>query len=103
LGRGGPGGRFGRPGGPARLGGAGGSGEPELSELLLTCKAVNLSRFSSTDNTKLATAVVEEFKTHTNLFNPAQTRIVGDIVGIDSTNLTISFQVMLRLARPIKL
>jgi hypothetical protein len=64
---------------------------------------LNLNKLSPEANTKLAGAVVEELLTHTNLFYASQTKIVGDIVGIDSTNLTIHFQVLLRLARPIKL
>lgn len=80
---------------------------PEISYVLLTCRSVNLINILPTEglkaNTELAASVAEEFKTRTNLFDAAETRIIGDIAGIDTTNLTISFQVQLKLARPIKL
>lgn len=74
-----------------------------MNYILLTCRSVNLNSLNPEANTKLVNAVAEEFVTHTNYFDATQTKIVGDIAGIDSTNLTISFQVQLKLTRPIKL
>jgi hypothetical protein len=101
--RGGGGPRGGRDRGDRGGGGGGPGGAAELSHLILTCRSVNLNPLSPEANTKLVNSVIEEFVTHTNLFDAMQTRIVGDIAGIDSTNLTISFQIQIKLARPIKL
>ena len=71
--------------------------------MLLTCRAVNLKPIADAANTGLANAVEEELKSRTNFFNPDNTKLVGSIIGIDSTNLTISFDVQVKLARPMKL
>jgi hypothetical protein len=51
----------------------------------------------------MAVAVQDELKSRTNYFDAAQTKILGEIVGADSSNLTISFQVQVKLTRPMKL
>ena len=56
-------------------------------------------------NTILAESVAEEIRAHTNLFSgdPVVTRTFGPIVNSDTTNLTISFEIDVKLVRPIKL
>ena len=104
--RGGPGG----PGGPRGGGGRGGfQGGSSLSTnaaihyVLLTCRSVNMSKTGPAANTSIAEAVAEELKGKTNYFDANMTKVIGDILGADSTNLTISFQVQVKLVRPIKL
>jgi len=80
-----------------------GSGAAEIDCVLLTCRAVNLNTIGAAANTGLADAVAEELKSRTTWFDPANTKLVGSIIGIDSTNLTISFDVQVKLARPMKL
>ena len=56
-------------------------------------------------NTILAESVAEEIRSHTNLFSgdPVVTRTFGPIVNSDTTNLTISFEIDVKLVHPIKL
>jgi hypothetical protein len=71
--------------------------------VLLTCRGVNLKPIADAANTGLANAVEEELKARTNYFDADNTKLVGGIIGIDSTNLTISFEIQVKLARPMKL
>ena len=56
-------------------------------------------------NTILAESVAEEIRSHTNLFigDPVITRTFGPIVNSDTTNMTISFEIDVKLVHPIKL
>ena len=98
--RGPRGGGFGRPDNRPRPASA--SGGAEIDCVLLTCRAVNLKPIAETANTGLANAVEEELKSRTNFFHP-DTKLIGSIIGIDSTNLTISFDLQVKLIRPMKL
>ena len=79
------------------------SGGPEIDCVLLTCRGVNLKSVGDAANTGLANAVEEELKSRTNYFDAESTKLVGEVIGFDSTNLTISFTVQVKLARPMKL
>jgi type IV pilus assembly protein PilM len=79
------------------------SGGPEIDCVLLTCRGVNLKSIGDAANTGLANAVEEELKSRTNYFDADSTKLVGEAIGFDSTNLTISFTVQVKLARPMKL
>jgi len=104
-GPGGPGGRFGRgPGGPP--GGRAGmmdSGTNQIDTLVLACRSVNLTGVKSDANTVMAEALAEELRSRTNYFSAEGTKVTGDLVGADSTNLTFLFHVTVKLVRPIKL
>ena len=56
-------------------------------------------------NTILAESVAEEIRAHTNFFvgDPLITKPFGPIVNTDTTNLTISFEIEVKLVRPIRL
>jgi len=101
-------GRF-QDGGPGGGGGnrpfrqAPSSGGPEIDCVLLTCRGVNLNSIGAAANTGLADAVAEELKSRTSYFDAVNTKLVGAIIGIDTTNLTISFEIQVKLARPMKL
>jgi type IV pilus assembly protein PilM len=75
----------------------------EVTALLLTCRSVNLAGIRPEANTLLAEAVAEELKARTNYFNPEGTKVTGEILGAEGTNLVIQFQVTARLARPVGL
>jgi hypothetical protein len=68
---------------------------------LLTCRSVNMNK--PVANTGIAEAVTDELKGKTTFFDPNMTKLIGDILGADSTNLTISFQIQVKLLRPVKL
>ena len=71
--------------------------------VLLTCRSVNMSKTGPAANTSIAEAVADELKGKTNYFEANMTKVIGDILGADTTNLTISFQVQVKLLRPMKL
>jgi hypothetical protein len=64
---------------------------------------VNLTSVRPEANTILAEALAEELRARTNFFGTNDTRVTGDIIGGDTTNMTIRFQVSATLARPVKL
>jgi len=79
------------------------SGENEIHTILLVCRSVNLNRIKADAHTIIAESVAEEFRAQTNYFIPNATKVVGEIPGTDLTNLTFTFNVALKLARPVKL
>jgi hypothetical protein len=64
---------------------------------------VNLTSVKSDGNTVLAEALADELRARTNDFVADGTKITGDIPGGDLTNLTFTFQVVVKLAKPMKL
>ncbi len=98
--------RAGRPGAPPKAAAAGTGPTSEIEMVLLTCRSVNLKSVKADApadaHTVIAEALAEELRSRTNFFNPEGTKVSGDIVAPD-TNLTFTFQVTLKLARPVKL
>jgi type IV pilus assembly protein PilM len=93
---------------PVPVPGKGGAAQTitsEISTLTLTCASVNLRDFRPEANTILAEAVAEELRLRSAHFstNANETKVTGDMVGADSTNLTIRFTVTATLRNPIKL
>ena len=84
---------------------ASGGGSSEIGCLLLTCRSVNLNQSSgkADAHTIIAEGLADELRSRTNYFLPEGTKVTGDIVGAESTNLTFVFQVAVKLARPVKL
>jgi hypothetical protein len=64
---------------------------------------MNLSSVKSDANTVMAEALAEELRGRTNHFLAEGTKVTGDLVGADSTNLTFVFYVTVKLVRPVKL
>ena len=75
----------------------------QIDEVLLTCRSVNLTSVKSDANTILAEAFAEELRSRTNHFRADGTKVTGNIVVGNATNLTFTFQVTVKLARPVKL
>lgn len=82
---------------------ASGGGSNQIDTVLLTCRSVNLTSVKSDANTVLAEALAEELRGRTNEFVADGTKVTGDIAGGDVTNLTFTFQVTVKLARPMNL
>jgi type IV pilus assembly protein PilM len=95
----------GRGKGGARTSAAGGGSTNQIDTILLTCRSVNLRQIKDDANTVLAEGLAEELRSRTNYFNSevTNTKVTGELVGGDSTNLTFTFQVTVKLARPMKL
>jgi len=90
----------------AAAGGAGAAATGDTNQIdtvLLTCRSVNLKHIQDAANTILAEGLAEELRSRTNYFIADGTKVTGEFSGADSTNLTFSFQVTLKLIRPMKL
>jgi type IV pilus assembly protein PilM len=87
-------------------GGPSGGGTNEIDTVLLTCRSVSLKSVKpdapADAHTVIAEGFAEELRSRTNYFNAEGTKVTGDIVAPD-TNLTFTFQVTVKLARPVKL
>ena len=99
-------------GGGGAAGGAAGSasagvGGAEINRIFLTCRGMNVREMTgkADANTTLAESVAEEIRAQTNFFigDPVITRTFGPILNSDTTNLTISFEIDVKLVHPIKL
>jgi hypothetical protein len=107
---GGPGGggppRRRRGGGPGPGGGPGGGGSPgtgsEISHLILSCKGVDLTAVAPAANNQIAYAVEQALKKQPDLFDPAGTALSGTL-GVDEGKYTFTFEVTVKLKRPLKL
>lgn len=95
----------GQRGGAARAASARASagGTNQIDTVLLTCRSVNLTSVKSDANTVLAEALAEELRSRTNQFVADGTKVTGDIAGGDVTNLTFTFQVTVKLAKPMNI
>jgi len=73
----------------------------------LSCRGVNLNRVKADAradaHTIIAEGFAEELRSRTNHFIPDGTKVTGEILGADGTNLTFTFNVTVKLARPVKL
>ena len=95
--------------GTRRQGAAGGPGATtvgaanEIHGLLLTCRSVNLDHLKADAHTIIAESFADELRSRTNYFSVEGTKVSGDILGADTTNLTFTFHVTVKLTRPVKL
>jgi len=106
---GGPPPGFGQPGLPMGMGmGAGGAGAQvpagpkEIGFLNLTCRALNLKRFSASANREFVESLQTNFQSATNLFLPEGTTLTNRVEEVDLTNHTFGFSVTLQLKEPIR-
>jgi type IV pilus assembly protein PilM len=78
-----------------------------IHAIVLSCRGVNLSRVKADAradaHSVIAEGFAEELRSRTNYFVPDGTKVTGEILGADGTNLTFTFNVTVKLARPVKL
>ena len=89
---------------PNALGAGGAGGQraaggalKEIGFLTVTCKALNLKRYSPSANREFVEALQTNFQSATNLFLPAGTTLTNQIVEVELTNHTFNFNVTLQL------
>jgi type IV pilus assembly protein PilM len=77
----------------------------QIDQINLTCRGVNLNSFSPTANTELAFTLERELKASTNYFvsGTNDTTLTGKMVDDANATNTFTFEVTLKLKRPIKL
>ncbi len=100
-------GRGARGAGARNPGAAAGGGTNQIDTIILTCRSVNLPAVKADANpetrTILAEAVAEELRSLTNHFVADGTKITGELIGGEVTNLTYTFQLTVKLAKPLNL
>ena len=77
----------------------------EIDVINMTCRGVNLTSFSPTANTELAFTLEKELKERTNLFiigGTNGTQLTGKIGLDENVTNTYTFEVALKLKRPIR-
>ncbi len=75
-------------------------GPKEIGYLNLTCRALNLVRYTANANNVFVNNLHTNFTAATNLFAPEGTALAGAIE--DTTNHTFGFSIVLQLKRPIR-
>ena len=71
-------------------------GSEKVGFLNLTCKALNLMRFSPSANTEFGFSLQKAFQTN-DLFMDSETGLVGSMEMVTPTNSTYRFNIILRL------
>ena len=74
----------------------------DITGVILTCRSVNMSSVSSKAYSELAYALETQLKSSTNYFDPAGTSFSGAVLP-DASDLTFSFEMTVKLKRPLKL
>lgn len=101
------GGRAPRGAAARNAGAVSGGGTNQIDTIILTCRSVNLLAVKPDANpetrTILAEAVAEELRSLTNHFVADGTKITGELIGGEVTNLTYTFQLTVKLAKPLNL
>ena len=78
------------------------AGPKEIGFLNLTCRALNLKRFSASANREFVESLQTNFQSATNLFLPEGTTLTNRVEEVELTNHTFGFSVTLQLKEPIR-
>ncbi len=81
---------------------AGTASATEITGLTLNCRSVNMTSVRASANGEVAYALETQIKGATNYFDPAGTSFSG-AVAPDASDLTFSFEITVKLKRPLKL
>jgi hypothetical protein len=74
----------------------------EISVINVNCRGLNLKKSDPAANDKLAYALEKGLQASP-LFDAKETKLTGEIQGVDDTTLTFTFGVKLKLKHPLKL
>lgn len=91
-------------------GGFGADEEEETSEedgyvarLNLVCKGVNRIGINQNANNQLAFNLLNQLHSRTNLFDPAETKLTGDLAPVSRLDNTFKFEITIKLVNPLEL
>jgi hypothetical protein len=74
----------------------------EIQQIFLICRGVNRKTAERPNaNTLLAQALLDQLRSHGDWFDTNETRLVGALGVLDAEELTFSFEVSVKLNRPI--
>ena len=74
----------------------------ELAVVNLTCRAVNLTSVDVSGNNEIVIELLKELKA-SEMFDPEETKVTVNLVVDETTGLTFTFGVSLKIKRPLKL
>jgi hypothetical protein len=74
----------------------------EISGMTLTCRSVNMASYGATANSGIAFALASQIQAVTNYFDAVGTVFSGN-VAVSPDELTITFDLTVKLKRPLKL
>ncbi|MCS1408935.1 MAG: Cell division protein FtsA [Verrucomicrobia subdivision 3 bacterium] len=74
-----------------------------LTRLNLVCKGVNRIGINQNANNRLAFELLSQLHSRTNIFDPAETKLVGDLAPVSESDNTFDFEVTITLANPLEL
>lgn len=72
-----------------------------IEHILLSCRGVNMISHGPDTNTRLAQALLNQLRAQGDWFDTNDTKLVGALGVLDAEQMTFSFEVSLRLNRPI--
>ena len=91
-------------------GGFGGEEEEEVGEddgfvarLNLVCKGVNRIGINQNANNQLAFNLLNQLHSRTNLFDPSETKLTGDLAPVSQSDNTFKFEITIKLVNPLEL
>jgi type IV pilus assembly protein PilM len=91
-------------------GGFGGEEEEEVGEddgyvarLNLVCKGVNRIGINQNANNQLAFILLNQLHSRTNLFDPEETQLTGDLAPVSQSDNTFKFEITIKLVNPLEL
>jgi len=85
----------------AQPGGGAGASATEITGVILTCRSKNMTSVRASANGEVAYAMEAQIKGATNYFEPTGT-VLGAVTS-DAADLTFSFEITVKLKRPLKL
>ena len=85
----------------SRSAAAAAAGTNEITGMVLTCRSVNMNNVGPAANTGIAFALSSQINAVTNYFDPAGT-VLGQVVPAPD-DVTITFEITVKLKRPFKL
>jgi len=75
----------------------------EITTINVTCSAINLQKYSPVANVNLAQYLQAQLQSRTNLFSPKETLLKPSFTPPEEDANTFSFELTLKLQRPIKI
>ena len=74
-----------------------------VARLNLVCKGVNRIGINQNANNQLAFNLLEQLHSRTNLFDPAETELTGDLAPVSQSDNIFNFEITIKLANPLEL
>lgn len=74
-----------------------------VARLNLVCKGVNRSGINQNANNQLAFNLLNQLHSRTNLFDPEETKLTGELAPVSQSDSTFRFELTIKLVNPLEL